>query len=114
MWHEQVSSQAYPHLYSFAKKKDISLQKAYLTHDLQELFHLPLPRQALSQLLLLATNLEGINFLDEKDIWTYIWSNGFFSASKAYHHLTGHRQVHQSCTSPTASTSCTRRQKTTV
>lgn len=93
--HDQVLSQAYPHLFSYAKKKDISLQKAYETHDLPQLFHLPLPQQAFSQLLLLATELEAINLLDEADIWTDMWGNGFFSSSKTYRHLSGHRQVHK-------------------
>jgi len=38
------------------------------------------------------------SFQDEResDIWSYIWGSAFFSSSKAYKHLTGHRVVHSS------------------
>jgi len=30
---------------------------------------------------------------DENDTWTYIWGSGFFSCSRAYRHLEGHRDI---------------------
>jgi hypothetical protein len=77
--------------------------KPYRTHndalpknilDLNSILHLPISQEAYLQLLQLAQMLENVAALNEPDIWTYVWGSPWFSASKAYTHLIGHRTVH--------------------
>jgi hypothetical protein len=62
--------------------------------DLNSILHLPISQEAYSQLLQLAAMLENVAGREEADIWTYIWGSPWFSSSKTYTHLIGHREVH--------------------
>jgi len=93
LWLHRVPSQRFPELFSFAKKIHISVSSAISAGGLASLFHLPISNQALQQLITLAEDLNSVQDLDEKDIWSYIWGSPFYSSAKAYKHLTGHRVV---------------------
>lgn len=98
LWDGRLPQQAFPELYSFAKKKNISVQAAKLINDLDQLFHLPLFGIAFEQLQILLEALEIHANSQESDNWTYIWGSHLFSSSKAYKHLTGTTLVHPSFT----------------
>jgi len=59
-----------------------------------DLFLLPLSNIAFQQLTALAEGLSNVQASTENDVWSYIWGTPFFSSSKAYTHLTGHRMIH--------------------
>lgn len=94
LWNNQVPAQVYPHLFSFTRDKHLSLKRAYSITDLQHLFFLPLTPQAYNQLVSLAEDLESLDLSPDPDSWIYIWGNAFFSSSKAYKSLIGHRNTH--------------------
>ena len=94
MWLNRVPKIQFPELYSFARNVNISLRAASEAQDPSQLFHIPVSEIALQQLLALAQDISTLPETDDKDIWSYIWGSPFFSSSKAYKHLTGHRLVH--------------------
>lgn len=57
----EILSQKFPELFSFAKNKQIIFAKGYAQAPLHNLFHLPLSQQAHNQLLLLQNMLEEID-----------------------------------------------------
>ena len=83
----------YPHLFSFVKTKNISVNFARNAGP-ETLLHLPLSPLAAAQLIELAQDLNSLPIIEEQDIWSYIWGSPFFSTSKAYTHLTGHMPTH--------------------
>ena len=89
-----VPEQQFPGLFSFAKKKGISIRTARDANGPEALFHLPISDVALQQLLILAEDLNNIQKTSNFDLWSYIWGSPHFSVSKAYVHLTGHRVIH--------------------
>jgi hypothetical protein len=98
LWHDQwggsIHSQALPELFSFSRSKLFSIAKASATEDPAHLFHLPLSIEAYAQLLALATELDGIQFDDGNDVWSYSWGSPLYSSMRAYKLLIGPRQVH--------------------
>jgi hypothetical protein len=94
LWNDAIPELNFPELYSFAKKKQISVQEAKNTVDLPNLFHLPLSEEAFAQLSQLQDLLDSIQISEDKDQWLYIWNSGHFSSSKAYKSLSGHCWVH--------------------
>jgi hypothetical protein len=95
LWAGQLLNQSFPELFSFAKNKNISIQKARLLFDINNVLHLPISIEAYDQLLLLAQHLENLPESDENSICT---CSPWFSASKAYKQLIGHRLVHPTFT----------------
>lgn len=93
MWHGMVPSQAYPELFSFARKKTINVQDAKMIEDIDSLFQLPISLEAFHQLELLLSALEQSANSEDMDIWSYI-QGAHFSSSKAYKQLTGFAVVH--------------------
>jgi hypothetical protein len=93
-WRYLVPAQAYPELFSFAKKPDISFLAATSTLDFTTNFNLPLSVQAHDQLSLLQSKVESLHLSTEFDTWMYTWGSTIFSTSKAYKALIGHRDVH--------------------
>jgi hypothetical protein len=89
-----VRSQALSELYSFARAKHVSISKENAIENLAHLFSLPILEEAFAQLLVLATELEGIQFDEDNDVWSYTWGSPFYSCMKAYKLLIGSRQVH--------------------
>ena len=93
LWNDHVPKIHFPELFSFAKDTSISLKNAKDATCPASLLHLPISQIALQQLNELAQLLVDLPIFDEHDYWTYIWGNSFYSASKAYVHLIGHRHT---------------------
>jgi len=81
-------------LFSFARNTNISVRFALEVEGPNDLFHLPLSGIALHQLKDLAHELASIQESSDPNIWSYIWGSPYFSSSKAYKHLIGHRVTH--------------------
>jgi hypothetical protein len=94
LWMNIVPKFQFPELFSFVKRPQISVRKAYEADGPGALFHLPLSGVALLQLTDLAGHLNSLEISNNQDVWTYIWGSPFFSSAKAYQHLTGHRIIH--------------------
>ena len=96
LWGDQVQCQVYPELFSFARNKLLSFQKAKMVEPFHRLFYLPLSEEAFAQLGLLQNLHENQTLSNDVDWWSYIWGSPFFSSRKAYKSLIGHAQIHQS------------------
>ena len=94
LWRGRVLALSFPELFSFVKKKGISLKAVREAIGPEVLFHLPISEIALQQLLILAEDLNNLPETSEPDLWSYIWGSPDFSISKTYVHLTGHRVIH--------------------
>lgn len=94
LWEGMIPQFEFPELYSFAKQKNISVQKAKSMTNVEQLFHLPFSAQAFQQLQTLVAALEQNANSEDLDSWSYIWASGLFTSSKAYKHLTGTALVH--------------------
>ena len=94
LWNNHVPKHHFPELYSFAKDTSISLKNAREAEDPAPLLHLTISQIALQQLNELAQLLVSLPNTVESDSWSYILGDHFFSTSKAYTHLTGHRHTH--------------------
>jgi hypothetical protein len=94
MWNGRVPQITYPHLFSFALNKDISLKEVLGTESLQFLFSLPFLEEAFMQFTELEIALQAMSTTNEPDAWSYIWGSGNYSSQKAYKHLTGSNVVH--------------------
>ena len=94
LWNNRVLKSQFPELFSFAKNPRISLRYALDVEGPEHLLHLPISDIALQQLTTLAQDLSSLQESSNTDIWSYIWGSPFFSSSKAYTHLTGHRVTH--------------------
>jgi len=70
-----VPEQQFPGLFSFAKKKGISIRTARDANGPEALFHLPISDVALQQLLILAEDLNNIQKTSNFDLWSYIWGS---------------------------------------
>lgn len=92
-WVQQNLKLQYPELFSFAKNKAISVCKFYSQNSTQDLFSLPLLAEDFQQLQALQSLGDHFPLRDQDDVWHLNW--GYFSASKAYKFLIGHRQVPQ-------------------
>ena len=94
LWLNRIPEQQFPELFSFVKKKGISLKAVREAIGPEVLFHLPISEIALQQLLILAEDLNNLPETSEPDLWSYIWGSPDFSISKTYVHFTGHRVIH--------------------
>lgn len=70
MWNGRVPCQSYPELWSFAKRKSITVQSAKMIDDPGDLLHLPIFGQAYLQLQDLLMDLEEVANSVDLDIWT--------------------------------------------
>ena len=86
----------FPELFSFTKTPNILLRYALSVEGPDQIFHLPLSNIALQQLTILAQDLDSLQETNGADVWSYIWGSNYFSSSKAYKQLTGHRDIHRS------------------
>jgi hypothetical protein len=84
----------FPHLYSFAKQKDIIVASVLALDESHELFHLQLSEEAYDQFCELHVILQSFPTNGGKDSWSYIWGNGEYSSRKAYKHLIGTQTIH--------------------
>jgi hypothetical protein len=72
-WHNGPLQLAMPELHSYAKNNRISVNKAFETENLSELFHLPLSQAAFLQIQELQQIRESAQLSHQKDIWVYEW-----------------------------------------
>jgi hypothetical protein len=85
VWNNISPRFTFPCLFSFAKKKECSIQEFLANMDLEHNFHTHLSPQAAQEYLSfheLVSNLH--NSIATKDKWTYPWGNSTFSSSKFY------------------------------
>lgn len=78
-WSDIVPMQVFPELYSFTKKKNLSLHKVYGMPYLSNLFHLPLSLEAYDQFCALQNMMDNLELNGWNDIWMYIWGNAQYS-----------------------------------
>jgi hypothetical protein len=95
LWLGSVPRLQFPELFSFAKDKNVTLFRASSVQDPYSLFHLPLSAEAFAQLPALQNQM-ALADPEAQDSWSYIWGTGLFSPQKAYEHMKGHRDVHNS------------------
>jgi len=88
-WCEGPLKLAFPELFSFAKKTNISLQLARLAVPSSSLFHLPLSVEAHDQFQVVEGLLQNFDPSTSSDTWYYIWGSPNFTSKKAYRHLLG-------------------------
>lgn len=81
-WFGQTLESCYPHLFSFTKKVNCSLQFNF-DNEIKRVFFLPLSVQASAHQL-----SDGREWDHTQDSWHYIWGPTF-SSKKAYCHLQG-------------------------
>ena len=93
-WQQQPLADSVPELYSFAKNKAISIQKALQYEDFSDMFHLPLSQTALNQLLQVQNDASSIVLTESKDKWGFIWGSMLFSSARIYEELVQHPAVH--------------------
>jgi hypothetical protein len=67
---------------------------ALLVDGPQDLFHLPLSKEAYAQFIQLQTILQRLQLTDDKDSWSFIWGSNLFSSTKVYKKFSGHNLVH--------------------
>jgi len=96
LWCNRVPKIQFPELYSFSRDKNISLMNFVDAVGPESVLRLPISPQAFQQLTSLLEDINNLHFTEEHDIWPFIWGSPFFSSSKAYKHLTGHRITHAS------------------
>jgi hypothetical protein len=92
LWDENCMHQKFPHLVSFAKHTDWSVERVIHTEYLEDLFHLPLSQQAFEEfqnLEVVCQNAFTVVQEGNSDTWSYIWGNAEFSSKKAYQAMIG-------------------------
>lgn len=72
LWDNEILSQKFPELFSFAKNKQIVFADGYAQPSLHNLFHLPLSQKAHTQLLSLQNMFEEVDVQGGPDKWLYI------------------------------------------
>jgi hypothetical protein len=94
MWQGKVRESEFPHLYSFAIRKNITIQQVSNIEDLHDIFQLPLTNEAYQEYTSLVIELENFDLTDDADIWSYIWGSNQCTVQKAYKALIGHMPTH--------------------
>lgn len=90
LWSETVLAVQYPRLFSYARKKDISVLEMMMQEDLNEVFFLPLSTQAYGELLQLQEYLEQLHYDDTaRDDWSMIWGEKYSSRRFYMHAFNG-------------------------
>ena len=79
LWNGSIPKWQFPHLYSFAKKKYITISEAKNTDHFHSLFHLPLSEEAFTQYNSLKDTMNPLELQDVHDSWAYIWGSSSFS-----------------------------------
>jgi hypothetical protein len=96
LWSDNCLHLKFPHLITFAKRTDISVNKVMQMEFLQDLFHLPLSQQAFAEFEQLENLCDPTQFQTlshQEDSWSYIWGSDKFSTTKAYKLLIGVQQA---------------------
>jgi hypothetical protein len=94
LWSDNCLIQEYPHLVTFAKKRDLNVHEVINTEFLDDLFYLPLSQEAYNEfqeMETLCTQTKERKQSQNKDEWSYIWGNNVFTVKKAYKALIGYQ-----------------------
>jgi hypothetical protein len=86
-WNTHILKDTWPHLYSFCKDENISIQQALLLNDLAELFYLPLSEEALQQFHLFQALLLNLEPNTDLDTWTVLGNSRATKTSAVYKSL---------------------------
>jgi hypothetical protein len=93
-WSTQALDEQFPHAYSFAKNKHISVKNAFSEGEFTELFALPLSQVAFDQVLSIQHRIENIVINEGiNDVWTYSGGASKFKSTVAYRKLLGHQEI---------------------
>jgi hypothetical protein len=93
LWSDELISNKFPELFSFARKPKCSI-RFFLDKDPATVFFYPLSPQASIQLdSLLALTQSSDWDVDTEDSWSYSWGNSSFSSKKAYKFLVGQQEA---------------------
>lgn len=65
----------FPELFSFARKKDITVSRFFSQQSLQKLFALPLSVEAFQQLQVVQELTNDYALTDRQDVWSSQWEN---------------------------------------
>jgi len=72
VWGAEVCAQVYHELFSFARLKNLTVQKTMSITSIDQIFHSTLSSEPYSQLLFLCDKLDGLNLNSDIDTWSYI------------------------------------------
>jgi hypothetical protein len=92
LWEDSFLHQKFPHLVTYAKHTDWSVDRVIHTEYPEDLFYLPLSQQAFGEFqdleVICQNTLTAVQ--DENlDNWSYIWGNAELSSQKAYKAMIG-------------------------
>ena len=95
VWKDDLLSNHFPELYSFAKNKALSVGKAISQQQhLHQLFHLPMSAIAFDQLHDLNLILSAVEVEETSDVWHIGSTSSTYSSSVVYRILVGEQHVH--------------------
>ena len=92
LWNEKCLHKKLPHLASYARHANTTVNEAIQNEFLEDLFQLPLSQQAYEEFLELQIIYDEAKeriALGNKDQWSYIWESDEFYCKKAYKVLQG-------------------------
>jgi hypothetical protein len=87
-WMDGTGQDEYPHLYSFAKNKDISFVDAIRNNNgsIYNLLHLPLSTAAHEELNSLQNDMHDQELNGENYIWSPLWGD-YYSTKRMYNYV---------------------------
>lgn len=88
-WRDRPLADKWPHLHSFTVDQHLSMRQVLRTPDIQDLFHLPLSKEAYGQFQQLQILRDSTKVSVERDVWSFNGNQLGFSVSKAYQLLIG-------------------------
>jgi hypothetical protein len=93
-WNNSIRQDIYPHLHSFAKNQNISIDKAMeiYNENLYDMFHLPLSTIAHEELYNLEQEFLDLKITEDHDIWSFSWGSSY-STKKVYRELIGNHET---------------------
>lgn len=92
-WDDDIKSDKYPELLSFAINRNITLRQARLDNP-QEMFHTPLSEEAFQQLHCLNASLADHPNNNQQDRWLCLEGSHLYSYQRAYKHMVGEACTH--------------------
>jgi hypothetical protein len=86
VWNGNLLQHKFPRLFSYAKNQNISVADFIHNNNFQQQFHLPLSVQAFQEYQAMQDIIQQTQISNEaNDVWSYLWGNAYYSASKFYH-----------------------------
>jgi hypothetical protein len=86
VWNGNLLEHKFPRLFSYVKNKNISVADFIHNNNFEQQFYLPLSVQAFQEYQAMQDIIQHTLISNEaKDVWSYLWGNAHYSASKFYH-----------------------------